>query len=234
MSDARRAKENALPGNIVWADLDGRPYEDIEPEPSCIVESSPGHFHVYWRMNKAVVPKAQEDYSRKMAYKYEGTDKGGWDLTQLLRVPYTWNYKPEYNGDGNPPVIEIIKADDGLLPVETFDNLYVPDKSYSNQAETSKPVPNPLSLPNAEAILYKYHIMVTGNEGFKLLYTAEPGRGEDWSKKIWRLINICFEMGMDMEETFVIASTSKCNKYERDKRPPSHLWADIEKVYFHN
>jgi hypothetical protein len=47
---------------------------------------------------------------------------------------------------------------------------------------------------------------------------------------MWRLINTCLEAGMDVDETFSVALTAKCNKYARDNRPISYLWREVKKA----
>jgi DNA-binding TFAR19-related protein (PDSD5 family) len=60
---------------------------------------------------------------------------------------------------------------------------------------------------------------------------VEPDAGADWSAILWREIMICVEAGMEREEVFVVAASSKVNKYARDNRPIRHLWADVLKAW---
>ena len=64
------------------------------PPPTLQINSSrPGHEHVYWRLSEFTTdPVFIENTNRALAYKYEA-DTSGWDLGQVLRPPYTTNYK---------------------------------------------------------------------------------------------------------------------------------------------
>jgi len=52
----------------------------------------------------------------------------------------------------------------------------------------------------------------------------------DWSSSLFLLMKRCFEKGMTLEEVFIVARDAACNKYRRDNRPDSHLWADVKRV----
>src|SRR4029077_18680735 len=53
---------------------------------------------------------------------------------------------------------------------------------------------------------------------------------DDWSRVLWKLINILLESGLSETEAFYVANTANCNKYIRDGRPPRYLWRDILKA----
>jgi hypothetical protein len=99
LSQARRRKQFALPGQVLYADLDecgpARLNKHGEPSPSMIVETSPQRWQAYWLLEAPVEPQEYEKLNHQIAYAYkdEGADQGGWDLTQLLRVPGTMHCK---------------------------------------------------------------------------------------------------------------------------------------------
>ena len=89
-TEARRKKESVARSKMLWSDID-----DADPykvEPSILWESSPGRFQGLWLLPRTLEPEAAAEGSRNMAY-YIGADRGGWDLTQVLRIPGTKNYK---------------------------------------------------------------------------------------------------------------------------------------------
>lgn len=224
LSIPKRVKENVIPQNLVWADLDTCRPEQVSIPPQCVIESSPNHYQAIWRLEQKVDPRIAENYAKRIAYQHAdyGADKSGWDATQLLRVPGTYNFK--YQMDDTPQV-ELVSLLDELLPVEIFDSL--PQPSSDDVDIPDIDVPDLDRLPSPEQIIYRYqeHLQQTA---FPRYYTEEPP--EDWSKYLWRLMNTCIDVGMSAEETFVIAKTSRCNKYERDGRPDSHLWRDVLKA----
>lgn len=227
--EAKRDRELAVDNNLVWADLDYIHPTTLEPKPSCVIRTSEARFQALWRLNQEVPWDVAQDYSRKIAYKYEA-DKSGWDAGQLLRVPYTANYKPEYVVDGKPPPVELLWAEEDLLSTTPFDAIYLPDADRNNGASPDQPLPDPATLPNIDSIIYAYKDSIDRSNGFFILYDQEPSMSDDWSKRLWRLINVCFEVGMNEVETFVVASKAKCNKYERDNRPIAYLWKEVLKA----
>ena len=224
LSKEERKKDNCLPGNVLWADLDACDYKDVDPPPQCVVESSPNRYQGIWRLDGIVDPYVAENYSKKIAYKYaeNGADPSGWDLTQLLRVPFTFNYK--YDG---APKVQLIHTLETLLPITVFED--IEDAAPDTDDSQIPDIPNPLELPDPEQVIYKYWINLQRTP-FKDLYENEPDKDDDWSKILWRLINICIEAGMDNEEAFAVAIASGCNKYRRDDRPISLLWREVNKA----
>jgi hypothetical protein len=223
-----RNKHNCLPHNLVWADLDYIDPDKLTIPPSCVVESSPKRFQAYWRLEATVPSDVAEEFSKKLAYQ-SGADRSGWPLGKLLRVPHTRNYKYE-----TPPLVRVTRAIETLVPQDLFEEL--PQPEVEGVDPTWKPiegeeVPNVDKLPPVENVVYAYRTELSKTETFTNLYSVEPSDDADWSALLWRLINVCAEAGMDREETFAVALNAKCNKYQRDNRPVSHLWRDILKAH---
>jgi hypothetical protein len=95
----RRVKENAAAIHCLWGDLDGAQVPNGDLKPTAVVESSPGRYHVYYRLSGPISPEAAERLNKGLA-EGAGADPSGFDLTQLLRVPFTPNRKYE----GRPTV----------------------------------------------------------------------------------------------------------------------------------
>lgn len=229
LDEQKRSKEHCMPSNLVWADLDLITPDDCDPKPTAAVKSSPGRFQAFWRLDTSILPPdVCEDYSRRIAYKV-GADKSGWDLTQLLRVPFTRNFKYD---DG--PLVELLYAAETRAPVSIFEKL--PDPKIIDLEATRNPLDDPPegmpavdSLPSSGQVIYKYTFKLA-ESGFMALYGEIPHSSDDWSRRMWRMIMICLEAGMDTQEVFSVALTAECNKYTRDNRPPSYLWREIVKA----
>lgn len=206
-----RKKENCLATNLLWADLDDCDPMELEMPPPILVQSSPGRYQGYWRLNIKLPPYQAEDYSKRIAYSVDA-DKSGWDLTQMLRVPFTQNFN--YPA---APTVQLVLATEKIADSGWFEKLQSPNGSV-------KELPN--ELPKIDEIIYKYANHLRGSE-FNAIYSQQPEH--DWSGVLWRLENLLFDVGMSAEEVFVIADQSPCNKYARDKRPPEHLWNEIIK-----
>jgi len=230
LSKAERKKDFCLPTHLVWGDLDYVTPDEVKPEPQVIIESSPGRYQMLWQLPQKVDPAIAEDYARRIEYAHKtdeylertGDSRGGWDLTQLLRVPFTTNFKHM-----SLPVVQLHRAEDDYAAISAFEKL--PQPSLNGNTPFDAEVPDLASLPRVDNIIYKYAPALK-TTGFNYLYGNDPGPEDDWSKLLWRLINICYEVGMDREEAFVIAYHSKCNKYQRDNRPVRYLWREVLKA----
>ena len=88
-------KPYALPTPYAWADIDGADPEAFDPRPTKLWETSPGRFQGLWEFDSLLSPNGAENLSKQFAYAF-GADRGGWAVTKYLRVPYTFNHKPEY------------------------------------------------------------------------------------------------------------------------------------------
>jgi hypothetical protein len=223
-----RKKEYCVEDNLVWCDVDTCDPKKLEPTPTVLIESSPGRYQAIWKTDQDLIPEIAEDYSKRIAYKYrnDGADPTGWDLTQLLRVPFTYNYKYQLS-DQPPPQVRLIHAYHTLVPVEFFEAIE-PAPVSAGEVDTSG-MPDIKELPPRDMIEYKYWLRLR-ETAYTSLMGTEPDLTADWSKLLWRLINICIEAGMLDEEVFACVLEAKCNKYARDNRPPRYLWRDILKA----
>lgn len=224
LSVPKRLKVNCIPQNLVWADLEHCTPDKIEIPPQCVLESSPGRFQAIWRLDKKIDPEQAEDYSKRIAYKYAdlGVDKSGFDLTQLLRVPGTINYK--YDGLAVVPEVRLVTNFTALLAPGVFEQLDIVETTDNGDVVD---MPEIAALPNPDYVVYEFRSKLQ-TTAFVRLYEGEPG--EDWSQDLWALENICIEAGMTPEETFAVCINAACNKYKRDGRPISHLWKEILKA----
>jgi len=218
LSKPERLKKNCLPMDIVWADLDTCHPSLLDPKPQIIIESSPDRFQALWKLGDDVPPAIAEEYSKRIFSKYRvnGVDSG-WALTKLLRVPYTLNHKYD-----STPEVRILAATDEKIEAAEFEAILVEELKEHGVDDID--MPDLDELPAPEFIIHEYCHALT-RTGFANLYSTEPD--EDWSGVLWQLIRVLFEVGMSREEAFIVAISAKCNKYERDKRPLSHLWLDI-------
>jgi hypothetical protein len=100
----RRRKQDAMHVHALWVDLDGPLPETLPLAPSHTVESSPDRYQLYFRLSHAITPGQAAALNRGLAQLF-GADMGGWDLTQLLRVPGSVNHKyPEQ------PTVRLVEA----------------------------------------------------------------------------------------------------------------------------
>jgi hypothetical protein len=219
-----RFKENVKMCTNVWADLDSCHPDLMLVAPSLTIESSPDRFQALWVLHAAVAPEVAEQISKNIAYHHvpDGADNGGWDLTQLLRVPFTYNMKyiP-------PPMITLPRVRRDEFDVGDFDEY----KEARVNARSHDPMPLVLPTETPLDIIQRYRRSV--NPIVFSLYDVVPSEDVEggWSKVLWQLQMLLFEAGMSREEVFVIASQAGCNKYKRDNKHPRLLWEEVCRAY---
>ena len=83
---AGRRGENITRYRAAFVDLDGTPLPDTWPlEPSFVVQSSPGKYHVYWLLELGTEFTAWLDIQARLATYYKG-DKAMTDRARVLRL----------------------------------------------------------------------------------------------------------------------------------------------------
>lgn len=232
-SRSQAKKEFARPTKIVWADLDTCNPDDVSPKPPIVLETSPGRYHALWILIGFVQPEIAEGYARNLTYQYatDGSDKSGWDIGQLLRVPLTKNFKKEYQAVGGEyPTVEVVRMLDLPVPDAVFEGLPVPD-GHSNGSTIDVGMPDLDSLPKAEDVIQQHWPNIDDQNVYLDLFETEPDTSDDWSKRQWRLIHMSLEASMTPAEAFVVTKAAKCNKYARDNRPDRYLWLEVQKAY---
>jgi hypothetical protein len=91
---SNRKAENAAEVLALWVDGDGARVPEDWPQPTAVVESSPGRHHYYWRLTRPIDPEEAAQLNKRLCYGMGG-DKGKWGLGTVLRAPGTRNYKRE-------------------------------------------------------------------------------------------------------------------------------------------
>lgn len=223
LSRPKRVKDSVAVCTNSWSDLDECAPSNCLIKPTLVVETSPNRYQAYWAFEDPIDPFDAESISKRVAYyhAFQGADKSGWDLTQLMRVPGTYNRKPEYDN----VAVKLIQHRENKYRISDFEK-------YPKLAETSgveEALPEALPEFTGEELLEKYDNEVAP-QAF-VHFSIEPDKGVDWSKTLWNLHMICFEAGMSKEEVFIVGRDSACNKFKRDGRPELQLWKDVIKAW---
>lgn len=88
----RRAENAADQIGALWVDGDGAKVPETWPQPTAVVESSPGREHFYWKLSHPVDQQIAAQLNKRLAYGMGG-DTGKWQMGTVLRAPGTYNYK---------------------------------------------------------------------------------------------------------------------------------------------
>jgi hypothetical protein len=125
-----RRAENVTAISAYFVDLDGAPMPDPWPvPPTAIVESSPGRYHAYWRVENAPLA-AFERVQKHLALLMDGDDKVH-DLPRVMRLPGYQHLK------GEPFTSALLTCTDTRYEHEVFlDVIAIPD-------------PEPVTAPQA-------------------------------------------------------------------------------------
>ena len=212
----KRIKANVSSVPSIWADLDTCHPELLKVKPTVIVQSSIGRYQALWALADPLPPVEAEELSRRITYFHaeDGSDRSGWDLTQLLRPPMTYNYKYP-----DTPLVTAEIHPSRFRP-EDF-NEYPP---VVNSEILALPFPDYLPDEDGNDVLQKYRSRI--NTSVFAQFNIEPGN-VSWSHALWQLEMLCFDAGMAREEVFVVARDSACNKYKRDGRDEILLWKEV-------
>lgn len=204
-SEQRRLKEHAVLPKMLWADLDEADPREMTPMPTVAIESSPGRYVGLWMVDKVV----NEDINRLLTYEV-GADAGGWDVTQVLRVPGTTNYKYDH-----APRVKVLWHDGPSYELEEITRI-LPEED--------------LNEPNfGEAMrLYKRYEKHLSVFARKNLLNGKPKRGKR-SEVLWRLNKELIEAGMSLDEAFKILVVSPWNKFKSRRNGDQQLRRELEK-----
>lgn len=212
-----RKKEHVDICTSAWADLDTCSPEQVLVPPTVVIESSPNRYQALWLLDRPAEPLEAEDVSKQIAYFHaeQGADKSGWDLTQLLRVPFTLNYKYD------PPATVQVKAAGDSVTLQDFHVYPVVTEDVSAMW------PFPDSIEDAQTLLDRFKNDL--DSAVWPLLQLEPTT--DWSKSLWNLEMLLCESQLTREDIFSIVREAKCNKYRRDGRSEKLLWREVCKAW---
>lgn len=194
----RRVKQNVIASKFLYADLDFvSPYTmKSNLKPSHAWESSPGRYQCLWELPKPVDANTVERANKGLAYNL-GADKGGWDLTQVLRIPGCTNNKYP-----SKPVVKLLWTDRSL--VRSVDN-------YPLFGESSNDKPIEVSAEEFTRLLKKWKPSLSGKLlGYLRAVRSEKGKRSD---VLWYLSHALIKAGIPKEEALALIRGSVWNKY---------------------
>lgn len=227
-SQPTRRREYVHNPRWLYADLDTVHPEGVGLRPHLAIQSSPGRFQSLWRLSRPIEPHKHEEYNQRLTYA-TGADKGGWDLTQVLRIPGTRNHK--YPGRVQ---VRLAWSEPGkytLIPIKKF-----LDGVAANLENLGSIVPPDLRLPaeSAAEILSKIrpHLEDRALELLKATDTSGAGN-EGRSGQLWELECRLLEVGLTPEEVFVVVQGSVWNKYLDRSDGDLQLWREVQKAHLH-
>ena len=204
LREPRRVKDVVSGSRFLWADLDEADPRSCDIKPQVAWESSPKRYAALWRLNDFHKPSVIEESNRALTYSI-GADKAGWDLTQVLRIPGTRNYKYP-----NAPRGKLLWWDDKSLPLEDFPEEVV------NATE------------DARELLQKWKRKLK-RPTYNLLTATRATHGKR-SEVIWRLENDLHEQGVPKGDIFTLIKASVWNKFANRRDEDDQLRRELSKL----
>lgn len=209
-----RRIEDVLPTGWLWADLD-----EVHPTdaaklgylPTLAVQSSPGRYQALWRLDRELPPSIAEKLNRALSYVLDA-DKGGWDLTQVLRIPGTRNFKYP-----DSPLVELMWYRPELVysPARLWQKLKTLLPAAELQVATNVDIER-RDLPRRAKILLR-----TRPEN-----VVEGER----SARMWELECLLAESGLTEEEIFALVWPTAWNKWAGVRTGQDRLRREIRKA----
>jgi biotin operon repressor len=222
---SRSTKNNIRQLTCLYADLD-----EVKPEklpkdlrPSMAWESSPGRYAAIWNLKEAVPSDVGEKLNKKLTY-FIGADPGGWDLTQVLRVPGLRNYK--YEG---APKGQLLWYDESHFSPTKFESLPdVDDVDSLTELDAEEILESePSLLPE----LVKPYLSKLGTKTLELLFATEDDvLLEDRSARLWELECKLLESGVPQDAVVKLVAACNWNKYKGRRDETRRIVGEVEKA----
>lgn len=220
----RRVKENLTEMDVLYADLDERSPHDL-PEglkPSMVWESSPGRYAALWHLDQMIPAHEAEKYNKNLTY-HIGADKGGWDLTQVLRIPGLANHKYEGSPEG-----KLLWLDDYRTSIEIFKN--IPQVAMDDLVELEYDeilVSDASTMPD----LVRPYLKKLNTKTLELLFMPEDEvLLYDRSEKLWELECTLLEAGIPQKDVVNLVAASNWNKYKGRKDETKRITSEVAKA----
>jgi AAA domain/RepB DNA-primase N-terminal domain len=203
-----RQMEFAMDEHALWADLDEVDPREIEDYPPTIAwETSPGRFQGLWLITGGDMQGAswQGGENQRLTY-HLGADHGGWDTTQLLRIPEWVNHKFEYRQNGKSPRGKLLWGPRRRYRPDDFTSL--PEVAQAFDAST---------VLDDEIERVDRH-KVWGEVRLKLPHTAREQFGAkeatgDRSATMWWLMRCLADAGLGAVEIVALMKPTVWNKF---------------------
>lgn len=187
-----------------YADLDAVDPRKIRVKPSIALESSPQRYVGFWY---TALPVEWED-NRAWTYLIDA-DHGGWDPTQVLRAPQSFNHKPAYN----TPRVRTLWSNATIIQPRRIKKLL--PKTKKKKTVTG-------------GIYRKYEKQIPVMLRRQILSKTQIVK--DRSTWIWGATKTLQTVGLTSDEIFEVIWPSGNNKYFDKRRGEEYLKRDIDKA----
>lgn len=217
-SEPHRRADLALPTQWLWADIDrirkSKAVRLSELLPTILWRTSDRRFQALWQCRQRMAPHIQSAVNEALT-KAIGADPAGWDITQVLRVPGTINFKYAHR-----PAVGI-KWDDG--PVYEVGELISrlglspSDLRPSAAARRLRPGPKGVGAVSERTLARTRRKLPRRAQTLLKAGSGSVGavQGER-SGRLWELWGLLITAGVDEGVAVSLAQASEWNKWKED------------------
>lgn len=189
-TEKRRKEDVAVMPKLLWADLDEADPREAAIRPTIAIESSPGRYVGLWMIDQ---PLDSKETNKRLSY-FLDADKGGWDLTQVLRVPGTTNYKYQ-----STPRVRTLWVDGPEYELKKLKRK-LPELEDDEEG-------------NGDALeVYKKYEKELPAWVRREVLNGKPTQGKR-SEMMWKLNNALLEAGVSRDDVFTLLRASPWNKF---------------------
>lgn len=199
--------------NVVYADVDRITFDAFRLEPSIVVQTSPGHYHCYWLLDRPYPQHRTAAVSMKLPRVHD-LDASSGIPTKLLRLPDTSN-----TNHGEPYMVTA--TDFGIR--YTLANI---ESAYNDVAASKTVAVVDATFPTELPDLFDVHGKIPASRRINELmdwdFEKEPSKR---SERRFELCRLLLEAELEPAEVLVaVWSTALADKYREEGRPIEHLW----------
>lgn len=184
-SQPERRKKYALASRLAHVDIDEADPFGYAPPASLLWRTSPGRHQGLWVFRETRAPDEVEDVSRHLVYTYGG-DKNGWSIDKMLRIPGTYNHKPEYKR----PRVKFVKSE--FEPIANWPNV-TPRQPRALRMFSVDPHKH-----DAERVIAKYKNKLSGSDRCQMEHRGVIS--PDRSRAIFMIVVALYEAGATPDE----------------------------------
>ena len=224
-----RRSDVAMDEHALWADLDEVDPREINDYPPTIAwESSPGRFQALWLASDGDFQGASWPGNENQRLTYHlGADLGGWDTTQLLRLPGWPNFKPERveaNG-GQAPRGRLLWSAGQSYTVEDFHDL--PEVRGAVSSELTEALEQEIEDIDRLKVIARLKLKL--NHTARDILNAREVSG-DRSAQMWYLMRCLADAGASTTEIVAVMQPLVWNKFAGRADEMKRLIAEASKA----
>jgi AAA domain/RepB DNA-primase N-terminal domain len=217
-TEPHRSRDSIADIATLYADLDTVNPRSLPEElyPTAAWRTSPGRWQAMWSLDRAIDSDTQSQLNQRLTYAV-GADKGGWDLTQVLRVPGTHNHKyPEQ------PTVQLLWVNGHQLnPIKLINELPAVEATEIDRTPVQE-------VPDQSFVLSHHRV---GAQAKRLIRAKHPSG--DRSAVLWQLECLLAEAGLSVVEIVGVVRPTVWNKFADRRDELKQLSSEARKAIDH-